>query len=318
MFKPADVRQVLSALKPLTCSIDQDEIVCCKPEVKRYLNHYNINFENSLENVRHGMGTFEAEGYTLACHYWFPAFSKGTIFIIHGYFDHVGLFNHLIRFSLQNDYSVVAYDLPGMGLTSGERGSIDSFAQYHGCMMKCLQLFKGTMPKPWHGVGQSTGATSLIQQLLTTGLAPFEKIVLLAPLIQSFGWRRSRWTYAIGRFFLRTIPRVFVENTHDKEFLRFIKKDDPLQDKRMSVRWVGAMKQWISTVNNYETASHDVLIVQGTNDTTVDADYNLELLKNKLPNATIKMVPEGRHHLVAESAPYRAQVFAAIKSYLEK
>lgn len=318
MLKPADVKRLRDTLVPLTFNIEQDQKNCQKPLVKQYLSHYKIDFTQSIANVRHGFGSFEAAGFKLACHYWQPAFSKGTLFLFHGYLDHVGLFNHLIRFSLQNDYAVVAYDLPGMGLSSGEVGSIDSFDQYHTCMEKCLQLFAGSAPKPWFGIGQSTGATALIQQALTEGLAPFSKIALLAPLIRSYGWNRSRWTYAFGRFFIRSIPRVFVENTHDKEFLKFIKKDDPMQPRRLPVRWVGAMKAWIDQVNKYKPQPHPILIVQGTDDTTIDVDYNIRVLKEKFPKARIKKIPQGKHHLVAESAPYRAQVFAAVKTYLEK
>lgn len=318
MLKPADVKQLSESLPSLTCNIEQDEKNTLKPLVKQYLSHYKINFAQTIDNVRHGFGSFAAEGFTLACHYWLPSFPKGTLFVIHGYLDHVGLFNHLIRFSLQNDYAVVAFDLPGMGLSSGERASIDSFDQYHACLLKCVQLFKGTAPKPWYGVGQSTGATCLIQHLLSDGPEPFKKVVLLAPLIRSYGWTRSRWTYNFGRFFMRSIPRVFVDNTHDKDFIRFIKKDDPMQDKRLPTRWVGAMKNWIDTVNKFDAQPHPLLIIQGTDDTTVDAEYNLAVLKEKLPKAVVKKIPQGKHHLVAESAPYRAQVFAAIKSYLEK
>ena len=117
---------------------------------------------------------------------------------------------------------------------------------------------------------------------------------------------------------MRSIPRVFVDNSHDKEFLRFIKKDDPMQPRRLPTRWVGAMKEWIDKVNKYAAQSVEVFIIQGTNDTTVDAEYNIELLKEKFPKARVKQIAQGKHHLVAESAPYRAQVFAAIKSYLEK
>lgn len=318
MFKPADIKQLSDKLVPLAYDIDKDESNCQSPIVKKYLSHYKIDFSQSIDNVRHGFGTFSAEGFTLACHYWLPSFPKGTIFIFHGYLDHVGLFNHLIRFSLQNDFAVVAYDLPGMGLSTGERASIDSFDRYHGCMQACLQGFRKCAPKPWYGVGQSTGAVALIQQTLTKGLMPFEKVALLAPLIRSFGWKRSRWTYSLGRFFIRSIPRVFVENSHDKSFLDFIKKEDPFQPKRLPTRWVGAMKDWIEDFDKFSPSESSILIIQGLNDTTVDAEYNLNALREKFPNATIKEIAQGKHFLVSESAPYRAQVFAAVKSFLEK
>jgi len=318
MLKSSDVKQLSDKLVPLAFNIDQDEKNCQSPLVKRYLNHYKINFSQSIDNVRHGFGSFEAAGFTIACHYWLTAFPRGTIFIFHGYLDHVGLFNHLIRFALQNDYAVVAYDLPGMGLSSGERASIDSFDSYHACMEACIQNFNKTVPQPWFGVGQSAGAIALIQHALTKGLTPFAKIALLAPLIRSFGWKRSRWTYTLGRFFIRSIRRVFVENSHDKEFLIFIKKNDPLQPKRLPLRWVGAMKAWIDGFGKFNSVKYPVLIIQGLADTTVDGGYNVRALKEKFPKAIVKGIPQGKHHLVAESAPYRAQVFAAIKSYLER
>ncbi len=318
MLKPSDVKQLSETLVPLVFNIDKDEKNCQSPLVKKYLNHYKINFSQSIEGVRHGFGSFEADGFTIACHYWLPSFSKGTLFIFHGYLDHVGLFNHLIRFSLQNDFAVVAYDLPGMGLSTGERASIDTFKRYSACMDVCLKGFRKCAPKPWHGVGQSTGAVALINQTLTSGMQPFSKIALLAPLIRSFGWDRSRWTYTFGRFFIRSIPRVFVDNSHDEVFLRFLKKEDPLQTKRLPVKWVGAMKEWIDGFDKFAPSDAPILIIQGLDDTTVDAQYNLKALREKLPKAIIKEIPQGRHHLVAESAPYRAQVFATVKSYLEK
>jgi len=141
---------------------------------------------------------------------------------------------------------------------------------------------------------------------------------MLAPLVRSYGWAKSRWLYTIGRFFIRSLPRVFTENTHDEEFLTFLRKADPLQHRRLPIRWVSAMHEWIKRFEKFEPQPYPVLIIQGDQDLTVDWKHNLEKIKGKLPKAKVKLIKQGRHHLVAESAPYRAQVFAAIKAYLEK
>jgi len=318
MLKTPDIKQLTRIVAPLAFSIDEDEKLVNNPDIKNYLNFYKINFSQTIPGVRHGLGTFSASEHTIHAHYWLPEISRGTIFVFHGYFDHVGLFNHLIRFSLQNDFAVVAYDLPGMGLSSGERASIDSFDKYHEVLELCLKLFKDKMPGPWFGVGQSAGCIALLQHVLTSGVEPFKRVAFLGPLVRSCGWKRDKWLYTFGRFFVRSLPRVFMANSHDQEFLTFIKKSDPLQAKRLPVKWVGAMKQWIEKFPTFNNSDVPVLIVQGDKDTTVDWQFNLQVLKEKFPNARIKMVPQGRHHLVSESAPYRAQVFAAIKGFLDE
>lgn len=318
MLKPSDVQQIQDTLKPLTFSIDEDEKHTRPPAFQKYLDFYKINFATTMEHVRHGFGTFKAEGFTVAAHYWLPEMPRGTIFIFHGYFDHVGLFKHLIRFSLQNDYAVVAYDLPGMGLSSGARASTESFDCYYQVMLECCESFRSVVPEKWYAVGQSAGSTALLRHVLSSGLAPFSKVVVLAPLVRSKGWNRDRWVYAFARFFIRSLPRVFSENTHDQAFLDLVKKSDPLQARHLPVKWVGAMKEWIDGFADFSPQPHSILVVQGDDDNTVDWKYNIDQIKAKLPNAQIKVVPHGRHHLAAESAPYRAQVFAAIKSYLEK
>lgn len=315
---PPEVDTLRQTLRPLSFNLDADEEWTKTLPVQTYLNYYRINFAATIPGVRHAFGSFESGDFTLAAHYWQPARNRGTIFVFHGYYDHVGLYRHLIRFALQNDYAVVAYDLPGMGLSSGERASIKSFDDYFLALRRCCELFQSLAPRPWYAVGQSAGCAALLKHVLTEGLPPFCKMVLLAPLVRSKGWPRDRWIYAAGRLFIRHLPRVFSVNSHDEEFLDFLKHADPLQPRRLSLAWVGAMKQWIKRFETFAPRKEAVLVIQGDDDNTVDWRHNVERIRSRLPASQIKVIPGGRHHLVAESAPYRAQVFAAIKSYLEQ
>lgn len=317
-----DLSQLQNLLRPLAFDIREDEKHSSPAPVQEYLDHYKINFAKRIPGVRHGFGSFDAEDFTVAAHYWLPGTAtgepKGTVFIFHGYFDHTGLYHHLIRFLLQNTYAVVVFDLPGMGLSSGERASIDSFSRYYRVMLACCKHFRGGVPEPWYAIGQSTGCTGLLRHLLNEGPDPFHRSVLLAPLVRSKGWARDRWLYLASKYWLRSLPRVFSANSHDPEFLEFLREQDPLQARHLPIQWVGAMKEWINLFATYPAKAHPVLVIQGDDDSTVDWKYNLEQIRSKLPNARIRMIPHARHHLVAESAPYRAQVFAAIKSYLEQ
>lgn len=318
ILSSSDVDALRKSLRPLSFSLEADEAWTKTPLVQSYLNYYGINFADTIPGIRQAFGSFESGDFSIAAHYWLPAQSRGTIFVFHGYYDHVGLYHHLIRFALKNGYAVVAYDLPGMGLSSGERASIQSFEDYYRALNKCCELFRGVVPEPWHAVGQSAGCAALLNHLLAEGLAPFQKMALLAPLVRSKGWPRHRWIHAIGKIFIRRLPRVFTINSHDQDFLDFLKHADPLQPRHLSVAWVSAMKEWISRFEAFAPRQEAVLVIQGDDDDTVDWRHNVERIRSKLPAARIKVISQARHHLVAESAPYREQVFAAIKSYLEQ
>ncbi|MED5413144.1 MAG: alpha/beta fold hydrolase, partial [Pseudomonadota bacterium] len=80
----------------------------------------------------HRMGLLRSYNFDLVCQSFCTSLDKqkGTVFIIHGYFDHTGLYGHLIKHCLQKGLTVISFDLPGHGLSSGDPASIDSFNQY--------------------------------------------------------------------------------------------------------------------------------------------------------------------------------------------
>jgi lysophospholipase len=150
-------------------------------------------------------------------------------------------------------------------------------------------------------------------------LKRFEKIALCSPLVLPRGWRgvhMGRLVYAVLRHFIRQIPRTFAKSSHDPVFNQFLKEQDLLQAKILSLRWIGAMKAWYEMVLRFMPVQNECLIVQGTGDMTVDWKYNLPLLQQKLPNAKVVLIADAGHQLVNESDLYRNQVFTAIEEYL--
>src|SRR5690606_29972916 len=99
-----------------------------QPEFLDYLDFYKLHYSEDICR-QHFMGVFEAAGYQLVAQYWLPTgvSPKGTVFFLHGYYDHVGLFSAFIGFLLRQGWIVVAYDQPGHGLSSGEQASIKDF-----------------------------------------------------------------------------------------------------------------------------------------------------------------------------------------------
>jgi lysophospholipase len=277
-----------------------------------YLRHYRLEPESLAPDVRHCMGTVVTNGYRIAAHYWLHPAPRGTVFVVHGYFDHVGLYGHLIRHLLARQLNVVAFDLPGHGLSDGERVTIASFDHYTEVLEDILAR-AAALPAPWHGVGQSTGGAILLKYLLDgEHPRPLDRIALLAPLVHPRHWGLNRLVYLASHRWRKAIDRKFMVNSGDPEFLDFVQRRDPLQERHIPLEWIGAMKHWAEELQRLPPSPHPAIVVQGDADTTLDWRYNLRVLHNKLPNGRFHLVPGAQHHLVNEAEPIRAQVLAAL------
>ena len=247
---------------------------------------------------------------------WRPAISLGTVIVVHGYMDHIGLYGHLIRHLLARQLTVVCLDLKGHGLSSGAACSITDFgdyvAQVQSVIALCQEHFAGSL----HGVGQSMGGAVLMKHcLIESGNEdyPFASLNLLAPLLHPWGWKKSRRLYYFSRWFVKSIKRVFRPSSWDTEFLAFLRNQDPLQPTRVPLDWVGAMDQWISEFDKSEKADYPVHIIQGDNDKTLDWKYNISQFRLKFDALQVSIIKRANHHLVNEEEPLRESIFKKIK-----
>lgn len=287
-----------------------------------YFKFYNIDFEYQLPNIVHHFGFIETAEFNVATHYFDNASqTQGTMFVLHGYFDHVGLYRHLIDFYLKKGFSVVAFDLPGHGLSFGEPVSIEHFSDYTLVLSNVINHFKQSAPMPFSVCGQSTGCAVVLDYLLTQKSAnsTFKSIVLFAPLIRPAQWFKVQWLYACARlFFIKRIKRIFWNNSHDKAFLAFLEQADPLQSRTVSVTWVGALKEWIVKMSERQPSNARLLIIQGKDDTTVDWQFNIPFIERLFPQAVIHYLKGARHHLVNESEDLRKTIFEILDDWLNR
>ena len=295
--------------------------VSCKPATsdaeRDYFRHYGINFEEQSDNVVHHFGHFQANHFDIVAHYFEHAQARATCFIVHGYYDHAGLYGKLIDYCLQRKYSVVIFDLPGHGLSTGERAAINSFADYQQALQSVLFKFDGVAPSPWYAIGQSTGSAILMDFILSGGGDAFAKTVLLAPLYRPAGWTAGRRLHTVVSPFLKRIRRKFANNSHDQQFLELLNYRDPLQSRYLSLRWVSALKNWMRHFDNLPVSDYAPLVIQGKEDTTVDWHHNLPVIEQKFPRAKIYFLREGRHHLANESEDIRGKIYSAMDLYFD-
>ncbi len=295
--------------------LDWNQLAQAEPAVQQYFQHYGIDFAASCSGVRQHIGRIRSGHFDIVCQLYLRDKPRATVFLVHGYFDHVGLYAPLIDYLLEKNYSVVAFDLPGHGLSSGEAASISSFRHYDRALEDCIRACDGHLPEPWHIVGQSTGGAAVMSYLMREPLQPFEKVSLLAPLVRPMHWRLGRWAHFGVRRFREQLPRNFSTNSHNPEFVEFVKKQDPLQCRYLKMEWISAMDQWLKWFVSLPPSGARLQVIQGEGDTTVDWRYNLKVIQQKFPAAVVLRVQHAKHHLVGEAEGLRSEVFSAIDSY---
>ncbi|MGY4533439.1 alpha-beta hydrolase superfamily lysophospholipase [Pseudomonas sp. TE3786] len=302
-FQPDSLR---AQLRPLAAAQAEP------PEAQAYRQFYRLNIPGAACRL----GVMEVGGYEVVTQLWLPPAPKATLVLQHGYYDHMGLYGHMIAWALGMGFAVLACDLPGHGLSSGTRASIGEFSEYQAVFQSLLsEAVSLDLPQPWHLCGQSTGGAIIIDFLLrdaqlASGQRPqIGEVLLLAPLVRPRAWGWSKFSYRLLKPFVTQIPRRFSPNSNDAEFLAFI-QTDPLQPLSLPTAWVGALSRWVPQIERAPRSERGIVIVQGDADMTVDWRHNLEVLRGKFSEVKVLMLEEGRHHLANESAQIRARYFA--------
>lgn len=310
-----DRNSLLEKLEPF----DPDGRQELSEEMIAYCHFYGLDLWVDHPGIAYHQGYVTADQHEVMVHYFRlqeAPVTRGTVFILHGYFDHVGLYSQLIERCLGAGFDVLTYDQPGHGLSSGTPAAIGSFLEYQGVLSEVMAHVRDKIRGPWFAVGQSTGGGILIDYLLSNQHSPetseFEKVVLLAPLVRPAGWLGARMLHTLAKPFLTRWQRAFSANSGNTRFLRFLREFDPLQARAVHVDWVSALRIWIPHIESARPVNFPVTVVQGEKDQTVDWPHNLRIIRNKFVSVDEVKIADGRHHLVNEATNLQATVFNAI------
>jgi len=309
LIQPDRLRNSLPALSEATEA---------SAEALHYQAYYGLDLPHRGK-VQRRLGRFRVHDYDVVAQAWWPEQPHASLLVLHGYYDHMGLYRHVVDWGLEMGFAVLACDLPGHGLSSGPRASINEFDEYQAVLSGLFeQARRLDLPRPWHLLGQSTGGAIALDHLLhQEPLDDLGRTILLAPLVRPRAWLRSRISYELVRRFVQQIPRTFSENSSDPGFLEFVQTQDPLQPDILPTAWVGALSRWIPRIEGAADSRHAPLIIQGEADMTVDWQYNLPVLQRKFAGAEVLRLPEARHHLVNEREELRRAYFDFLRERLK-
>jgi len=304
----SNIDQVKKEMKPL--NFLQDTLHT--PSEISYFRYYDFDFKKT----RHFWGTFNSGDKKIAAHIFMPADSKGSVFLLHGFFDHTGIMKNLIRHCLDQQYAVAVYDLPGHGFSSGERLLIKDFSEYVSVLEDFIKICRPHLQKPFHLICHSTGCAIAFEYLNHTKDIIFEKVVFLAPLVHFTSWNMTKVGYFITKPFVKTLPRKFRKNSSDPVFIEKY-RNDPLRSSSFPLKWLNALYKWDRRIKGYKPVSKPVFVIQGTGDKVVDWKYNIEFLEKKLSKMEVKWIQNAKHQLLNENESVKSEVLNSITKYLE-
>lgn len=311
-----ELHQLRRKLPPLALSEDGSSDFRASPLLHRYLSEFGLDFAAEHDGLEHHVGYVNAHGQRVACHYWVPQLSVGTVFVVHDYLDHVGHCRNLVRYAMQNQLAVVLFDLPGHGLSRGEIAQIPPMAELAGLVDSLAERLDDALPAPFHLLGAGFGASIALETLWNAGPQRFDRVVLLAPAIRSARWIARRVPLFLLRRFRDHAARSFSTCSHDRQYLAFARTGDPLRRRTVPLAWFDALRSWEEALAARAPIAREVLIVQGDGDEIFDWSHGRSVLERLLPDAGYVLVPGAFNNLLNESAEYRMRVFAELSKFL--
>ena len=304
---PAQLAELRRALPPFPVAAET------VPGMAEFCGFYALQFATTGSQVQHSVGTITSGPWRLATHLWQRPGARGNLLLVHGLFDHTGLYGKLIAYGLSRGFNVLMFDLPGHGLSTGEPALIKDFSAYGRVIAGVLgQVSLPELPR-WV-MTQSTGGAALVE-FARSYPWPFEAAVLLAPLVRPASWGKVQAGYMLLRPFTESVRRTFNRNSSDTDFLAFIKAD-PLQPTATPVRWIGALRRWLKHLPRGDLGVGPALVVQGDADGTVDWRYNINIIISLFPGSRVEYVAGAGHQLANESEALRETYLARVDDYL--
>ncbi|MEZ5502102.1 MAG: alpha/beta hydrolase [Halioglobus sp.] len=283
------------------------------PELQSFCQYYGIDFTARMPQVEYLAGRVNSGDFVLAVHHWRQSDASANLLLLHGYFDHTGLFGKLIEWALSRRCNVLIFDLPGHGLSSGEPAVIDDFGDYSLAIKDVLGAVR--LPQlPLWVMAQSTGGAALVDFARKYDW-PFAATVLLAPLIRPAAWVGVRAGYLLLGRFVDSVPRKFSVNSTDRDFLEFLQRD-PLQSQRISLRWVGALRRWLRDLPRHDLGVGPALIIQGDADGTVDWRFNVGFVCKLFPDSRVEYIHGAGHQLANEASDNRRDYLGRVTVWL--
>jgi alpha-beta hydrolase superfamily lysophospholipase len=223
----------------------------------------------------------------------------GSVLLVHGLGEHSGRYEHVGDQLTGAGLEVHAYDHRGSGGSSGRRGHVDRWEQYHEDLAERLGAVRaaaGTRPVVLYG--HSMGGLVVLGYLLSDRPKP-DLVVLSSPGLDS---TLASWKKTLAPALSRILPKLAVPNGIDGSTLS---RDpavaakvgaDPLAIKASTTRFgAEALAEQARIRREYAGLRLPTLVLHGLDDGLVPAQASEILASN--PSVERRTYPGLRHEL---------------------
>ena len=245
-----------------------------------------------------------------------------VVVIVHGAFEHSGRYEWLINRLNQHNISVVFGDLPGQGVSKGEKGYIDRFEQYFDTVLKWVERGK-QFNRPLFLFGHSMGGLITIRMMQIYKF-DVQGVILSSPAL-GIANGLSKPLFYLSKILNKTFPTMQFPtgiesqmSTRNKDF-HVRDEADPLFLRKVSVRWYHEFEKAIidahQDINEYPDIP-TLLMQSGKDRLILPQDVKKWFDSLPIKNKTFKLWEELYHELLNE--PEREDVFKDVIEFIGK
>ena len=268
--------------------------------------------------------------------------SKGTVLLQQGHNEFIEKYFETIQEFLDRDYSVIAFDWRGQGMSDHQikdihKSYIKNYERHDRDIKYIIdEIIEKNFPKPLIGIGHSMGGC-LMLSAFHDHPEKFSKGILSAPMLGFKNENFLRTASSLMNFFrketdylLGSKPNMGKETPYDQNDLT----TDPIRYKRIidlvrkhpNIRLWGVTNAFAKAVNQRfrimraknwaEKIDLNILIINNTNDLVVDSK-KIEIMNDRLKNSSMIKFNETQHEIFMEKDEHRATMWKAIDDFLK-
>ncbi|WP_171051679.1 alpha/beta hydrolase [Alteribacter natronophilus] len=283
-----------------------------QPELESYLDYYQYNISRT---AAYRCGLVNTDRSSVFVQILTPPNPQGTVLLVHGYMDHSGGLSTTVNGFLEQNYEVVSVDLPGHGLSDGDRGAIRDFSHYVDAIRSGWEAAADYRAQgPVFGLGHSTGGAVLFHGV-SENVIQLEALMMAGPLYHPYQWKWVRLLLPVASRWITRKKRRFKQNSKDERYHQFL-KHDPLQVQELPTSWLMALTEWQKDILSCSNVKVPVYLLQGTKDTTVQWQENVDFFSDKCDDLQVALFEGAGHQLLNEKKPIRELVFDRIETFM--
>lgn len=277
--------------------------------------------------IYHSEGNFKGVGgLDLYYQSWIPALKvRGVLAVVHGLGGHSGRFYNIVEHLLPKQYAIYGVDMRGHGRSPGQRGYINSWAEFREDVRSLLKLIQQQQPGvPIFLLGHSLGGVIVFDYGLhyAKNAPALQGVIALAPSIGEVGV--SPFRLLLGKMLSRVWPQFTMHTgldptagSRDEKVVSAISQDElrhTVGTARLSTEFF-ATRAWIHAhASDWQVP---LLILQGGDDRVALAAGSQNFYqKVTYPDKLLIEYPEAYHEIQAD-LNYQ-EVMADLGNWLEQ